>query len=307
MMLVRLLVIIIVVVNSWLLKSAQSDHVQKYKQIFAQRGDREQVVVASEQCGSVSRRRLAREPAQYYPPTALPGRRARLKDIQYEATPTGPHCSGPCSPDSSVGAGELHNIWDARGKGARKVQEGLQKDRLDTVPKTQSVPTTSAQSPGMKSLSPMKSHMAQLSGKHQPHYPEMFALRGRQRLLTDSQSPQPQRHRRSSPVQPHVGHLDFFDQDVHSDHLSDYSAESEDYSGEQEGPPSSLVTEPWGRSAREIPPQWMTVLYFGGRREKLRINPEAGIELPRKKFSIELWVKPDGGQNNPAIIAGECQ
>lgn len=307
-MLVRLLVIIVVVVNSWLLKSAQSDHVQKYKQILAQRADREQAVVASEQCGSVSRRRLARAPAQYYPPTALPGRRARLKDIQFEATPTEQHCSGACNSDSSDDAGELHNIWDARGKGGREVQQGsLQKDRLDTISKTQSVPTTSSQSPDMKSPSPMKSHKAQLSGKQQPHYPEMFALRGRQRLLTDSQSPQPQRLRRSSPVQPHVRHLDFFDQDVHSDHLSDYSAESEDYSGEQEGQPSSLVSEPWGRSAREIPPQWMTVLYFGGRKEKLRINPAAGIELPRKKFSIELWVKPEGGQNNPAIIAGECQ
>lgn len=300
-MLVRLLVVIVVVVYSWLLKSAQSDHIQKYKQILAQRADKEQAVVASEQCGSVSRRRLARAPAQYYPPMALPGRRARLKHIQYEVTPAGQHCSGACSPDSSVGAGELHNIWDARGKGAREVQEGpLQKNRLDSISNTQSVQTTSSH---MQSLSPMKSHMAQLSEKHQPHSPEMFALRGRQRLLTDSQSPQPQRHRRSSPVQPHVGHQDFFNQD----HLSDYSAESEDYSGEQEGQPSSLVSVPWGRSAREIPPQWMSVLYFGGRKEKLRINPAAGIELPRKKFSIELWVKPDGGQNNPAIIAGECQ
>lgn len=302
MMLVRLLVIIVVVVNSWLLKFAQSDHIQKYKQILAQRADREQTVVASEQCGSVSRKRLARAPAQYYPPTALPGRRARLKDIQYEGTPSGQHCLGACSPVSSVGAGELHNIWDARGKGAREVQ-----DRLDTISNTQSFQTISSQSPNIKSLSPMKSHMAHLSGKHQPHSPEMFALRGRQRLLTDSRSPQPQRHRRSSPVQPHVGHLDFFDQDVHSDHLSDYSAESEDYSGEQEGQPSSLVSVPWGRSAREIPPQWMSILYFGGRKEKLTINPAAGIELPRKKFSIELWVKPEGGQNNPAIIAGQCQ
>ncbi|KAG5285551.1 hypothetical protein AALO_G00004680 [Alosa alosa] len=309
MMFVRLLVIIFVVVHSWLLKSAQSDHIQKYKQILAQRADREHAAIASEQCGSVSRKRLARAPAQYYHPTALPGRRTRLKDIYHEATRTGQSCAGACTPDSSISAGKLNNVWDARGEGFKENQVGsLRIDRLDTISETQRVSTSSPQSSDMRSPSPMNSYRAQLSDKHQQHSPEKFALRGRQRRMTDSPSPPPQRHRRS-PVQPHVGLLDIFDQkmgfaqDVHSDHSSDYSAESEDYSGEQEGQ-SSPVNEPWGRSAREIPPQWMTMLYFGGRKEQLKINPAAGIELPRKRFSIELWVKPEGGQNSPAIIAG---
>ncbi|KAL2097841.1 hypothetical protein ACEWY4_007048 [Coilia grayii] len=308
MMLVRLLVIIIVVVNSLLLKSAQSDLIKKYKQILAQRADREQAVVASEQCGSVSHRRLARAPTQYYPPPALPARRTRLKDIYHETTRTGQSCSGACSPGSSVNVRELHNVWDTRGSEAKKIQEGsFQPDKLDKFTETHRLSASSPQSSHIRSLNSMNSHTAQLSERYQQHHPDKFLLRGRQRHVIDSLSP-PQRQRRS-PVSPHAGDLDVFNtklgftHNVHNDQSSDDSTESEDYSGEQEGLPSP-VSEMWGRSIREIPPEWMTVLYFGGRKEQLRINPAAGIELPRKKFSIELWVKPEGGQNNPAIIAG---
>jgi hypothetical protein len=27
-------------------------------------------------------------------------------------------------------------------------------------------------------------------------------------------------------------------------------------------------------------------------------------EIPREAFTVEAWVRPEGGQNNPAIIAG---
>ncbi|XP_038860479.1 pappalysin-2-like [Salvelinus namaycush] len=84
---------------------------------------------------------------------------------------------------------------------------------------------------------------------------------------------------------------------------SDYSAEIEDYPGEQEGPPSRASTL-WGAQIPDVPPKWMSALYFSGQKEQLRVNPAAGIELPRAKFSVELWVNPEGGQTNPAIIAG---
>uniref|UniRef100_A0AAQ4R5I2 Pappalysin 2 n=1 Tax=Gasterosteus aculeatus aculeatus TaxID=481459 RepID=A0AAQ4R5I2_GASAC len=61
---------------------------------------------------------------------------------------------------------------------------------------------------------------------------------------------------------------------------------------------------PWGSPVPRVPPSWMTALYFGGRREQLKVTPAAGLELPRDKFSLELWVKPEGGQSNPAVIAG---
>uniref|UniRef100_A0A673GA85 Pappalysin-2-like n=1 Tax=Sinocyclocheilus rhinocerous TaxID=307959 RepID=A0A673GA85_9TELE len=50
--------------------------------------------------------------------------------------------------------------------------------------------------------------------------------------------------------------------------------------------------------------KWMTAMYFGGQAEQLKVNPAFGIDLPRSRFTLELWVKPEGGQNNPAIIAG---
>uniref|UniRef100_A0A674C6P6 Pappalysin 2 n=1 Tax=Salmo trutta TaxID=8032 RepID=A0A674C6P6_SALTR len=84
---------------------------------------------------------------------------------------------------------------------------------------------------------------------------------------------------------------------------SDYSAEIEDYPGEQEGPPSRASTL-WGAQIPDVPPKWMSALYFSGQKEQLRVNPAAGIELPRAKFSVELWANPEGGQTNPAIIAG---
>uniref|UniRef100_H3C6N9 Pappalysin 2 n=1 Tax=Tetraodon nigroviridis TaxID=99883 RepID=H3C6N9_TETNG len=45
-------------------------------------------------------------------------------------------------------------------------------------------------------------------------------------------------------------------------------------------------------------------MYFGGGREQLKLDPAAGLELPRDKFSLELWLKPEGGQSNPAVVAG---
>ncbi|XP_068197648.1 pappalysin-2 isoform X1 [Antennarius striatus] len=83
----------------------------------------------------------------------------------------------------------------------------------------------------------------------------------------------------------------------------------EDYSGEVEETDSlaSLTvgsSSSWGNLIPRVPPSWMTTLYFRGRREHLRVNPAVGLELPRARFSLELWVKPEGGQSNPAVIAG---
>ncbi|XP_047561665.1 pappalysin-2 [Lutra lutra] len=48
----------------------------------------------------------------------------------------------------------------------------------------------------------------------------------------------------------------------------------------------------------------LPVLYFSGRRGRLLLRPEVLAEIPREAFTVEAWVKPEGGQNNPAIIAG---
>ncbi|XP_011359585.1 pappalysin-2 [Pteropus vampyrus] len=48
----------------------------------------------------------------------------------------------------------------------------------------------------------------------------------------------------------------------------------------------------------------LPVLYFSGRRERLRLRPEVLAEIPREAFTVEAWVNPEGGQSNPAIITG---
>ncbi|XP_051004288.1 pappalysin-2 [Acomys russatus] len=48
----------------------------------------------------------------------------------------------------------------------------------------------------------------------------------------------------------------------------------------------------------------LPVLYFSGKRERLLLRPEVLAEIPREAFTVEVWVRPEGGQNNPATIAG---
>ncbi|XP_074859422.1 pappalysin-2 [Carettochelys insculpta] len=52
------------------------------------------------------------------------------------------------------------------------------------------------------------------------------------------------------------------------------------------------------------PPGGLSALYFSGSREQLLVRPEVLPEVPRGQFTMEVWVKPEGGQSNPAIIAG---
>uniref|UniRef100_A0A8C5X7M1 Pappalysin 2 n=1 Tax=Malurus cyaneus samueli TaxID=2593467 RepID=A0A8C5X7M1_9PASS len=48
----------------------------------------------------------------------------------------------------------------------------------------------------------------------------------------------------------------------------------------------------------------LPALYFSGGREQLAARAEALPAVPREEFTLELWVKAEGGQSNPAIIAG---
>ncbi|XP_036129312.1 pappalysin-2 isoform X1 [Molossus molossus] len=48
----------------------------------------------------------------------------------------------------------------------------------------------------------------------------------------------------------------------------------------------------------------LPIVYFSGRRERLLLRPEVLAEVPREAFTVEAWVKPEGGQSSLAIIAG---
>lgn len=43
-------------------------------------------------------------------------------------------------------------------------------------------------------------------------------------------------------------------------------------------------------------------LYFSGQGDQLRLK--ADIELPRDAFTLQVWLKAEGGQRSPAVIAG---
>ncbi|XP_078498110.1 pappalysin-1 isoform X1 [Lissotriton helveticus] len=54
------------------------------------------------------------------------------------------------------------------------------------------------------------------------------------------------------------------------------------------------------RPPRGAPEQ--RALYFNGHGGQLRLR--AGYELPRDSFTLQVWLRPDGGQRSPAVIAG---
>ncbi|XP_063051363.1 pregnancy-associated plasma protein A, pappalysin 1b [Engraulis encrasicolus] len=46
----------------------------------------------------------------------------------------------------------------------------------------------------------------------------------------------------------------------------------------------------------------LKAVYFTGRSDQLRLKPS--VELPRGNFTLETWIRPEGGQRSPAVIAG---
>ncbi|XP_047609670.1 pappalysin-2 [Phacochoerus africanus] len=62
--------------------------------------------------------------------------------------------------------------------------------------------------------------------------------------------------------------------------------------------------DPYWEAETVSPEGGLPVLYFSGRRERLLLRPEVLADIPREAFTVEAWVKPEGGQNSPAIIAG---
>lgn len=47
----------------------------------------------------------------------------------------------------------------------------------------------------------------------------------------------------------------------------------------------------------------LKAVYFTGRSDQLRLKPS--VELPRGNFTLETWIRPEGGQRSPAVIAGQ--
>uniref|UniRef100_A0A8C8RBA6 Pappalysin 2 n=1 Tax=Pelusios castaneus TaxID=367368 RepID=A0A8C8RBA6_9SAUR len=81
--------------------------------------------------------------------------------------------------------------------------------------------------------------------------------------------------------------------------------EEPDASAQRTRPRARPRQLPRRRSGPSSPaPGGLSALYFSGSREQLLVRPEVLPEVPRGQFTVEVWVKPEGGQSNPAIIAG---
>uniref|UniRef100_A0A8C1L882 Pappalysin 2 n=1 Tax=Cyprinus carpio TaxID=7962 RepID=A0A8C1L882_CYPCA len=274
MMFFRLLVIILAVFHTWPLNRAQPDHIQKYKRTLAQRADR---ALAGEQCGSISRKRPPRSAAQQYPLAGVAGRYTRLIDLHLRKSKPVRSCSGECG-SSGIDAVELTN-WDINEK------ETFDEPQEETFiwKKEGKQLQRATDSASRKSIS--EGHPLQTEQGDELTV-SLSSLRRVARSLVEfnkEEVPKYTQHTR-------IHHTDFF-------------TENEDYSGEQEGL-QSTAGELWRADVRNLPAKWMTAVYFGGQAEQLKGNPAFGIDLPRSRFTLELWVKPEGGQNNPAIIAG---
>lgn len=287
---IRVLVVLLVLLtNTWLLTPARSGALSRHKRALARRADSELSRLAGEPCAVSGMWRFRRHPRSVSPPQQRPPAAQWSSSTRGQPTADSASavCAGGCGSDSRAAqrgapAGEdrgtrgvaeevAPGIWDAIDASARRFDQQLspqeRKDRrLGGEPRSRLHRSTGRES--------------NISWwKVPPDTPaDAQQLRG-------FPTPQP----RSS-----AGSL-----------------EDEDHSGELEDADAPVKlpaggSSPWGGPVPGAPPSWITALYFSGRREHLRLKPEAGVELPRSKFSMELWVKPEGGQSNPAIIAGEC-
>lgn len=308
MLFLRLLAIFLVLItNTWLLNPVHSDALGRQKRAMAQRADRELSRLAGEPCavsGAWSSRRQLRSlpPSQHRPPAARTRTHtSRREPNTVKSTPT--VCAGGCRFDTGGqlrGEQEKEN-WTARS-GVEEQHKRPASDELEPPSVSGATGLSPVGKAGEKKAAQVRVQTSRLvrslRATPQPALPlDTEANSTADNSSVDLQGPQQVLQRDDGGQQPAP------------DTLADGS--SEDYSGEVEeaDQPAASVTvggaAPWGSPVPHVPASWMTALYFSGRREQLKLKPPAGFELPRSKLSVELWVKPEGGQINPAVIAGE--
>ncbi|KAJ8011954.1 hypothetical protein DPEC_G00063680 [Dallia pectoralis] len=319
MLCVRLLAVVVIMVNTWLLNSAQSDHIRRYRRTMAQRADNELAQLANEEPWSTRQRRQPSysSSALQLPPVAHPRSYTSRQRGVYRRVKSS--CSGGCNSDTNSHPGLHANFFLGNGEkkaGQVNLETVLPKDKgqrhVRSTRMLISTPDSSIKPPGRAEETAESNHdsdkpeVADRRSKG-PHKHRL--LKQQKRDVTDRSN----FHRkvgRSSAVSHGEASWAAFPEGVINSggifskfqHLSDYS--TEDFSGEQEGPQShEPASTLWGAQIPDVP-KWMSALYFNGQKDQLRVNSAAGIELPRAEFSIKLWVKPEGGQMNPAIIAG---
>ncbi|XP_069565911.1 pappalysin-2 [Brachyistius frenatus] len=324
MLLIRVLAVFLVLItNTWLLSPVRSGALSRYKHALARRADSELSRLAGEPCtvsGVWKSRRRPRSlsPSQHRPPAARPRTHTSRRELfTVQSTPA--VCAGGCRFDTGVTRLERGGWGDTEDAAAgvgdvyvstlhrRLFEKSSRNDEGDA----NYLGRDTAQKPGTSLLEDAGKSVSSSGDGRAPRdtRPRLArSLDGTFRYKKEGNSSWekvfPTRSTDSRGLQ--VLHkLQKEDGDPQSSTGTPVNA-TEDYSGEvEEGyPHTSLPGGSWGSPLPRVPPSWMTALYFSGRREQLRVKLEAGVELPRATFSLELWVKPEGGQSNPAVIAG---
>uniref|UniRef100_A0A3B5A2A3 Pappalysin 2 n=1 Tax=Stegastes partitus TaxID=144197 RepID=A0A3B5A2A3_9TELE len=324
MLLIRLLAIFLVLItNTWLLNPVRSDAFSRYKRALARRADSELSRLAGEPCtvsGAWRSRRQPRSlsPSQHRPPAARPRTHTSRREL-YTVKSAPAVCAGGCRFDTGAQrvapAGEEKFVWGdaedvAVGAGdgfvtlpGRFYEKRSRDDDPDYARKDAS------QQPG-KSLPKDAGQSGSSAARTGPDHRSRFARSlGTTFPYDDDSNSTWEKVSSDSSTDSRGLQILHRLQQGNGDPQSSTGAPEDvtvDYSGELEDrdPPGSLPGGSWGSPMPRVPPSWMTALYFNGRREQLKVKLAAGVELPRATFSLELWVKPEGGQSNPAVIAG---
>ncbi|KAM8849560.1 pappalysin-2 [Spinachia spinachia] len=307
-------VFLVLITNTWLFSPVRSDALRRYKRAMARRADGELSRLAGEPCavyGLWRSRRQARStsPSQHRPQAARPRTRtSRGKLDGVEGAPA--VCAGGCGFDTGARRdaaaredeqrrGDAEEVAAGEGGGYATLPEQFSDNRSATDRRgSERVRERTAAKPGVslrngaeqtvssgppKSLRASRSRFTRSLGGTFPYGDDGNS--SWEKVSPDSSSDSPGLR-----------------QDDGEQRASSGTPEerTEDSSGEVEEADAIA----WGSPVPAVPASWMTALYFGGRREQLRMAQAPALELPRGQFSLELWVKPEGGQSNPAVIAG---
>lgn len=329
MLLIRLLAIFLVLItNTWLLSPVRSDALRRYKRVIARRADSVYSRLAGEPCtvsGVWRSRRQPRSisPSQHRPPAARPRTNTSRRDL-YTVKSAPAVCAGGCRSNTGAHRVEGKGRWrhtDDVGLGEKdrydKLTEQLYEERSTNDPREPHYDSKDdAQLPGMsvrKDAGQSASSSGHAQSQRGSRYRSTRSLDGTFLYEKQENSSLEKVFPDTSTDSTGLRVLYTLQQGDGDHHSSTGAVEdgTEDYSGEveQANPPGSLPVgspSPWGSPVPRVPPSWMTALYFSGRLEQLKLKSAARVELPRAKFSLELWVKPEGGQSNPAVIAGGC-
>ncbi|XP_032421623.1 pappalysin-2 [Xiphophorus hellerii] len=322
MLLIRLLPIFLVVItNTWLLSPVRSDTLSRHKRSLARRADSELSRIAAGEPCFVSPSRLKPRvlfPTQHRPPAALP-RTSTSRRAPFTVKGAREVCPGGCGLDT-----ELREVAPARREHEGRGDTGDLAERVGGYPtlfdrfyennirnderESNYVREDAPHPPGRSGVKDTEESVSQSSRFRVSRSLDVKKLRYEKEdnVRWEKVPPESSTVHRGLQV-PHRLRQDDGDGDNQSSTMTVADAvATEDYSGEVEEADAAADSpnNSWGTTLPRVPPSWMTALYFNGHREQLKVKLAEGVELPRDKFGLELWVKPEGGQSNPAVIAG---